>query len=69
MGALATCQTNVTCLLELVDALQSGTNVNGADRKIQQITGLLGLTVRCLSNEYSACRGQCHFNSPFLPPT
>jgi len=39
MGALATCQTNVTCLLELVDAMQSGANVDGVDEKIQQITG------------------------------
>jgi len=39
MGPLATCQTNVACLLELVDALQSGTNVDGAEDKIHQITG------------------------------
>jgi len=45
MGALATCQTNITCLLELADALQSGTNINRADEKIQQITGLLCMRV------------------------
>jgi len=39
MGAIATCQTNVACLLELVDAMQSGTNVDGAEEKVQQIMG------------------------------
>jgi len=29
----------VACLLELVDAMQSGTNIDVADSKIQQITG------------------------------
>lgn len=48
MGALATCQTNVACLLELLDAMQSGTNVDGANEKIQQITGFLIVTVRYL---------------------
>ena len=41
MGALATCQTNVACLLELADAMHSGTNVDRAEEKIKQITGWL----------------------------
>jgi len=39
MGALATCQTNVACLMELVDAMQLGTNIGSTEEKIQQITG------------------------------
>jgi len=41
MGALATCQTNIACLLELVDAMQSGTIIDRVEEKIHQITGQL----------------------------
>jgi len=54
MGAIATCQTNVACLLELVEAMQSGTNVDVAGSKIQQITGSLLITVVCLYNAFCA---------------
>jgi hypothetical protein len=41
MGPLATCQTNINCLLELVDALESGNRVSDVDGKIHQITDIV----------------------------
>jgi len=52
MGAIATCQTNIACLLELIGAMQSGTNIDVADSKIQQITGLLLITICYSYNDF-----------------
>ena len=40
MDVLATCQTNIACLLEVVSALQSEIDVNGAGEMNQQIMGI-----------------------------
>jgi len=41
MGPLATCQTNVKCLLELIAALDSAACVSEVDSKIRQITDIV----------------------------